>query len=59
LEYGTCNILQEYEGNLPLAAELNEVSSLQGGLGEQNTVVTDDAHRIPVQTGETYNQFLS
>ena len=52
----TCDILQEHEWNLSLAAQLDEVGSLECGIGEQNAVVTDDANRYAHDTSETAHQ---
>jgi len=52
----TCDVLEEDEGDLALAAELYEVGPLEGGLGEEDPVVPDDANRITVQTRETWKR---
>ena len=52
--FSTCDVLEEDERYLPLAAQLYEVCPLQGGLGEKDTVVANDAHRVPVQSGEPW-----
>ena len=44
--------LQEEKRDLSLAAELDEVGALHGGLGKQDAVVADDADGHPVQPRE-------
>lgn len=44
----TSNVLQEDQWYFSLAAKLNEVSAFHCGLGEQDTIIANDAHRIPI-----------
>jgi hypothetical protein len=46
------DVLQEHQRHGALVAQLDEVRALQRGLAEQDAVVGDDAHRVPVDPGE-------
>ena len=39
---------------MPLGAELDEVGPLEGGLGEENTVVGNDTDLLAVDAGEAW-----
>ncbi len=50
------DILQEDERDATLGAELNEVGTLDGGRGKENTVVGDDANFLAVNFREAGHQ---
>ena len=50
------DVLQEHEWDAALAAEFDEVCSLERGLGEQNSVVSDDSDGITVDSSEATDQ---
>lgn len=39
-----------------MGAQFNEMCSLQSGLREQNTVISDNTNRVAMNSGETTNQ---
>lgn len=51
-DHETGDVLEEDEGDTALSAELDEVSALDGGRGEENTVVGDDADLVTVDFGK-------
>jgi hypothetical protein len=48
----TCDVLQEQQGDLALAAQLHKVCSLEGGLREQHAVVGYDPDRLAIDCAE-------
>src|SRR5436853_330099 len=50
------DVLQKYEGNAALGAELDEMRALQGALGKQDAVIGEDADRIAPDPGEAADQ---
>src|SRR5215831_15613233 len=50
------DVLQEDEGNPALVAQLDEVRALERGLAEQDPVVGDNSHGMPVYQGEPGHQ---
>ena len=49
----TGDILKEEQWNLLLGAQLNEVCTFERRFGEENTVVAQNTHGIPVNMSET------
>jgi len=49
----TGDVLEEEEGNTALRAEFDEVSTLQGGFGVENTVIGDDTDGKALDMSET------
>lgn len=58
-DHETCNILKEHERNLSLAAQLNEVCAFLGALTEEDTVVSDNTHWVPVDVTEASDQSVA
>src|SRR3546814_2302700 len=50
------DVLQEYQWNLALAAQLDEVRAFLRRFGKQDAVIGDDAYRHAVYVGESGNQ---
>ena len=53
------DVLQKEKRDVPLAAELDEVSSLESALRKQNPVVADHADWGTVEAAETTNQCIT
>lgn len=49
-------VLQEHQRDPALVAELDEVSALERGFGEQHPVVRHDTDLVPVDAGEPGDQ---
>ena len=52
----TVYVLEEYQRNAPLVAELNELGGLERALGEKNTVVPQNPYWIAVDVCPAANQ---
>jgi hypothetical protein len=44
--------LEEKQWNVPLIAQFNEMGPLQGRLGEQDTIITNDPNWNPIDVGK-------
>mmetsp|Transcript_84168 Transcript_84168/g.234670 ORF Transcript_84168/g.234670 Transcript_84168/m.234670 type:complete len:267 (+) Transcript_84168:75-875(+) len=55
-DHEACDVLQEQQGHLALAAQLDEVRTLLRRLAEEDAVVGDDADRIAVDVRKATNQ---
>lgn len=42
----TCDILKKYQGDFPLAAELNEMCSLEGGFRKKYPIISNYSNRV-------------
>ena len=51
-DHEAADVLQEDERDAALRAELDEVRALEGGLGEEDAVVGEDADAVAVDAGE-------
>ena len=49
----TGDVLKEEQWNLLLSAQLNEVCTFERRFGEEDTVVAQNTHGIPVNASET------
>ena len=50
------DILQKYQGDFALGAQLHKVRSLLRGLAKQDAVVGDNAHRVAMDSGKATDQ---
>src|SRR6266487_4164826 len=50
------DILQEYERDAALVAQLDEVSRFERGLAEQDSVISNDTDRVSMNARESANQ---
>lgn len=48
----TGDVYEEQEGDPPLRAQFDKMCRLQGRLGEQNSIVRHNTHRVPMDVGK-------
>ena len=51
--------MEEEERDLSLTAKLDEMSSFKRTLREKNTVVGDDANRVPIEMAKTSDECIA
>ena len=51
--------MEEDDGDLALAAELDEMRSFERGLREKNTVIGDDANWVPIEMAEARDERIA
>ena len=49
----TGDVYEEQEGDLSLRAQFNEMCRFQGRLREENSIVRNNTHRVPMDVGKT------